>query len=30
MIGRDNVIHQKSMSFALRIVKMVEFLEKNF
>ena len=29
MIGRDNVIHQKSMSFALRIVKMVEFLEKN-
>ena len=30
MIGKDNVIHQKSLSFALRIVKMVEFLEKNF
>jgi four helix bundle protein len=29
MIGKDNVIHQKSKSFALKIIKMVRFLEEN-
>ena len=29
MIGKDNAIHQKSKSFAVRIVKMVRFLEEN-
>jgi len=30
MIGKENAIHQKSKSFAIRIVNMVGYLEKNY